>query len=145
LQPKEESNVSEKWIIEQIGNERILCYWHEMPDGIWMKREIAVFCDWNGHEDQARDEEVVLEALECRKSESTQYKEWVSVEERMPGPGNDVIVFAPLYSDSGVTVSSTRLIEGIELWELAEDVGDDGHVTHWRELPAPPDTTKGEK
>jgi hypothetical protein len=52
-----------EWLIEQNGAERILCYWYTPEGGNRMKREVAVMCDWNGKEDQQKDEKLVLDAL----------------------------------------------------------------------------------
>lgn len=51
------------FVVEQEGDERILRRYFASPEGHPMKRDIAIFCNWNGSEDQKADEAFVLAQL----------------------------------------------------------------------------------
>jgi hypothetical protein len=51
------------WTVENSGGERLLVRNYLSPDGNLMKREVALFVDWNGKEDAEKDEAYVLAAL----------------------------------------------------------------------------------
>jgi hypothetical protein len=57
----------ERWSLEIGDQERILCYWYRPKGGgEMMKREVAIFCDWNGKKDMNEDEVRVMNALLSR-------------------------------------------------------------------------------
>jgi hypothetical protein len=51
-----------EWTVEQDQDERILCVWYEL-NGVRLKREVAVLCNWNSKEDQERDEAFLLQSV----------------------------------------------------------------------------------
>jgi hypothetical protein len=76
---------------------------------------------------------------ERRKSESTQHKEWVSVEDRLPEDDGLILIW------NGVNVIFGRY-ESYPKGKRFSYAGG-GEVlrpTHWQALPAPPDTSKGQ-
>jgi hypothetical protein len=97
------------------------------------------------------DTSVTIERLwralvsERRKSESTQHKEWVSVDERLPKLAanpyktRDYFLLADRKGRMSIGYLYTNHPQG---WRMAKAIGE---VTHWQPLPAPPDTSKGEK
>lgn len=97
----------------------------------------------DGH---AWDEEARLESArdEARAAIVALFPRWIPVEERMPEPSEDVLVY---YSRDGVQVASWDGPEGDpdDPWHcdratLADERGggDMGRVTHWMPLPEPP-------
>lgn len=51
------------YAVEQEGKERILRRYYVSTDGNLVKRDVAIFCDWNGLDDQHNDENEVIAAL----------------------------------------------------------------------------------
>ena len=61
--------------------------------------------------------------------------EWISVKDRMPEEGVDVLVYGYIYLDrKGVDVDFVDGESGNFFYY------DDGGVTHWRPLPEPPES-----
>ena len=78
--------------------------------------------------------------------------EWIPVTERLPEPGESVLVFLRFVGDDGtpscigcdgkgglITVAALDRIDGQNLW--ASEYGDET-PTHWMPLPAPPTDSK---
>jgi hypothetical protein len=75
---------------------------------------------------------------------STQHKEWVSVEEP-PNHRDKVIVWFTGGSEDDSPVRFGRYVHSLGEWRLEGSNSKwNDRITHWRELPAPPDTSKGQ-
>ena len=79
-------------------------------------------------------------------------REWISVEQRLPKPGDEVLMFHRATDADGtpscigcdglgglITIASFDRIEGQNLWTC--EYGDES-PTHWMPLPEPPTDAK---
>jgi hypothetical protein len=79
---------------------------------------------------------------ERRKSESTQHKEWVSVEEP-PNHRDKVIVWFTGGGEDDSPIRFGRYVHSLGEWRLEGSNSKwNDRITHWQPLPAPPDTSK---
>ena len=64
--------------------------------------------------------------------------EWISVKERLPGEGKDVLVYATSKFIGGSKITTDRLEEGEKhpIWIYTHGWFE---VTHWMPLPEPPE------
>jgi hypothetical protein len=65
---------------------------------------------------------------------------WIPVEERLPEPGVSVLCYAPNYGEIAVSrrPATATSNEWDDMFELQEDCGADGLVTHWKPLGESP-------
>ena len=95
-------------------------------DGSELMVEIQA-CNWDSEQDRQRAEDLVLGMPTL-----TPQNEWVSVEERLPNPKQNVLAYSP---KSGI--AEADYADGVWMQYRWSAVMDD--VTHWRLLPAPPE------
>jgi hypothetical protein len=87
---------------------------------------------------------LVSKELALRKSKSTQHKEWVSAEEP-PNHRDKVIVWFTGGGEDDSPIRFGRYVHSLGEWRLEGSNSKwNDRITHWRELPAPPDTSKGD-
>ena len=58
---------------------------------------------------------------------------WISIKDRMPEKGVDVLVYGDIYSNGKSVVEVDCVDKGGNFFNF-----DEGRVTHWRPLPEPP-------
>jgi len=59
---------------------------------------------------------------------------WISVEERLPDEGKEVLVF----EDGAVGINYIPYAQSVPAQRVGRFAGGHDYVTHWMELPAPP-------
>lgn len=79
---------------------------------------------------------------------NTRDDDWLPID-TAPKDGTEVVLFVPTYMENPVAVYryeidtvSGGIWNGIDGWMYADQSGEDA-PTHWRPLPAPPETTDG--
>lgn len=96
-------------------------------DASELMAEIQV-CSWDSEQDRERAEDLVLGMPTL-----TPPNEWVSVKERRPQAGHDVIALLPCGDCAVVWWTGS-------VWRVRWDATQlDREPTHWMPLPAPPD------